>query len=114
VLESLPLEERLVEAAVVAERFGEAAVKKSLRWAGSGVMGEDSMEDVSGEVAGVLRKLREMWEKSDSSAERREALDDVLEMERMSGAFRACTLVVERSSVGSEILERSMVPAGYR
>jgi hypothetical protein len=76
-------------------------------------MGDDSVEEVSGEVAGVLRKLLEMDEKSESSAERKEALDEALEADRISGALKAWTLVVERSSVGKEILERSMVPAAY-
>jgi hypothetical protein len=52
-------------------------------------------------------------EKSESSAERKEPSDEALERDRMSGAFRAWTLVVERSSVGNEIFEREMVPAAY-
>ncbi len=54
-----------------------------------------------------------MDEKSESSAERNEAFDEALDMDRMSGALRAWTLVVDRSSVGKEIFERSMVPAAY-
>lgn len=77
------------------------------------MIGDDSTDEVSGEVVGVLRKLLEMDEKSESSAERKEAFDDALETDRISGALNACTLVVERSSVGKEILERSMVPAAY-
>jgi len=111
VLDWVPLEERPV--AVVADRLGDVGSKNALRWVGSGVMGEDSMEELSAEVVGVLRKLLEVEEKSEPSAERREALDEVLDADRMSGAFSAWTLVVESSSVGREILERSMVPAAY-
>ncbi len=72
------------------------------------------MEEVSGDVAGVLRRLLDMdAEKSESSAERKEAFDEALEMDLMSGAFNAWTLVVERNSVGKEILERSIVPVRY-
>ena len=77
------------------------------------MIGDDSIEELSAEVAGVLRKLLEIDEKSESSAERKEALDEALEADRMSGALSAWTFVVDRSSVGSEILERSMVPAAY-
>lgn len=113
-LESVPLEERLA-AAVEADRRGDEAVasKKPLRRAGSGATGDDSGDEVAGEVAGVLRKLLAVDEKSEPSAERREALDEALEMERISGALSAWTLVVDKNSVGKEILERSMVPAAY-
>lgn len=74
------------------------------------MIGDDSIEDGSGEVAGVPRELFKIGEKSESSAERREALDDALEMERMSGALSAWTLVVDKSCVGKEIFERSIVP----
>jgi hypothetical protein len=88
VLESVPLEDRL--AVVVADRFGEEALRNPLRWPGSGVIGDDSIEEVSGDVAGVLRRLLEIdEEKSESSAERKEAFDEVVEMDRMSGAFSA-------------------------
>jgi hypothetical protein len=111
-LEAVPADERLPDA--VFDLFGDVAVSKNpLRWTGSGEIGDDSIEEVSGEVAGVLRKLLEVEEKSEPSAERRETLDEPLETDLMSGAFKAWTLVVERSSVGNEILERSMVPAAY-
>ena len=61
----------------------------------------------------MLRKLFEIFEKSESSAERNEAFDKSLEADRMLGAWSAWTLVVERSSTGQEILERSIVPAAY-
>lgn len=47
------------------------------------------MEELSADVAGVLRKLLQMDEKSESSAERRDALDELLEADRMSGALSA-------------------------
>lgn len=58
------------------------------------------------------REIFEMGEKSESSAERREALDDALEIERISGALSAWTFVVDKSCVGKEILQRSIVPGG--
>lgn len=87
VLDPVPLEDRV--AVMVADLLGEIASKNPLRWAGSGVIGDDSIEELSAEVAGVLRKLLDMDEKSESSAERTEALDEVLDMDRMSGAFSA-------------------------
>lgn len=111
VLDWVPLEDRLV--ALVADRFGEVELKKPLRWAGSDVIGDDSMGETSGELAGVLRKLLEMDAESEPSAERNESLDEALEMVRMSGALSAWTLVVEMSSVGKEMLDRLMVPAAY-
>lgn len=62
--------------------------------------GEDPAEEGSGDVAGVPMKLFEMDEKSEPSAERKEELDEALEADRMSGALKAWTLVVDRSSVG--------------
>lgn len=71
------------------------------------------MDELSADVAGVLRKVLVKEEKSEPSVERRELVEEPLERDRMSGALRAWTLVVDRSSVGNEILERSMVPAAY-
>lgn len=86
--EALPLEDR--DADIVADRLSEEAVSKNpLRWAGSGETGDDSTDEVSGVVAGVLRKLLLMDEKSESSAERKEAFDEALDMDRISGALRA-------------------------
>lgn len=51
--------------------------------------GEDSTEEVSGDVDGVLRKLFEMEEKSESSAERNDELEEALDADRISGAFSA-------------------------
>lgn len=98
---------------MVADLLGEEVSKNALRGAGSGVMGDDSIDEVSGDVAGVLSRLLEKAENSESSAERMDALDEALEMDRMSGALSAWTLVVERSSVGKEMLERLMVPVAY-
>ena len=109
-LDSAPLEGQPPGA--VAHLLGDDAWKKALRWAGSDVIGDDSTEEDSGEVVGVLRELFEMREKSESSAERREALDEALEMEQMSGALSAWTFVVDKSCVGKEILQRSIVPGG--
>lgn len=61
----------------------------------------------------MLRKLFEIEEKSESSAERSDELDEALEADRMSGALSAWRLVVDKSSVGKEILEREIVPAAY-
>jgi len=100
--------------AVVAERFG--IVSKKPVAPSNGVIGVTGDESMSGKVAGVLRKLRSMVEKSESWFELMEELDepdDDVEIDRMSGAVRAWTLVVEISSVGREIKLRLMVPAGY-
>lgn len=78
-----PLDERVIPAVVAAR---EGVEKNSERWFGSGVLREDSTEEVSAEVIGVMRKLREICEKSDSSADRREEFEDDDEIERMSGA----------------------------
>lgn len=75
--------------------------------------GDDSVDEISGEVAGVPRKPLEMEENSEPSADRKEALDEALETDRMSGAFSAWTLVVESSSVGREMLERFIEPDAY-
>ena len=111
-VKALEFEDRLIE--IVADRLGKEELSKNpLRWVGSGVIGDDSTDEVSGDVVGVLRELLGKKQKSKSSVERKELFEEPLEVDRMSGAFRAWTLVVERSSVGKEIFERSMVPAGY-
>ena len=69
--------------------------------------------EVSGEVMGESMKLRSMYEKSESSAERSDEFEEDDETERMSGALSACTLVVESSSVGIEIRLRWIVPGAY-
>jgi len=55
----------------------------------SGVIGDDSIEELSGVVAGLSRKLLEMWEKSESSPDRRDEFDDEAVIDRMSGALSA-------------------------
>jgi len=78
-----------------------------------GVMGDDSTDELSADVPGVLRNVRSPA-KSESPAElmdEPEEADEVPETFRaMSGYVCACTLVVEISSVGSEIWLRSMRP----
>lgn len=59
-----------------------------------------SIEEASLPV--LRRKLRSMVEKSESKLELIEPEEEP-DRVRMSGAFNACTLVVEMSSVGSEI-----------
>lgn len=66
-----------------------------------------SMEELSLPV--LVRKLRSMVEKSESLTEENDPDEDP-EMDRISGAFKAWTLVVEINSVGREIRLRSMVP----
>lgn len=71
-----------------------------------GVAGEESLLRT--------RKLRSMVEKSESFPEcSDEELDDADENFPISGAVKACTLVVEMSSVGREIILRLMVPGAY-
>lgn len=70
-----------------------------------------SMEEASLPV--VLRKLRSMVEKSESFAEFIDPAEDPPETLRMSGAVKACTFVVEMSSVGREMRLRLMVPGAY-
>ena len=52
-----------------------------------------------------------MVEKSDSFPELRDSFDETDLI--MSGAFKACTLVVEMSSVGREIMFLRIVPGAY-
>jgi len=75
-------------------------------------MGDDSIDEVSGEVHGELMKLREICEKSESSPDRNDELDEDDEIDLISGAVRARTFVVEINSVGREIWPRWMVPVG--
>lgn len=77
-----------------------------------GVMGESSEVD----ELSALRKLLSMLEKSLSElieADEDEALLELAIALGMSGAVRAWTLVVEMSSVGSEIFARLIVPGVY-
>lgn len=60
-----------------------------------------------------LRKLRSIVEKSESFVEEIEPEEDDDAL-RMSGAVRACTLVVEINSVGREMRVRLIVPCAYR
>lgn len=60
-----------------------------------------------------LRKLLSMVEKSESFPELTDAPEDVAETDRISGAVKAWTFVVEISSVGREIISRLIVPAAY-
>ena len=57
----------------------------------------------------MLEKSLSLWTESDED----ELVSEPLETLRMSGALRAWTLVVERNSVGREILARLMVPGAY-
>lgn len=74
-----------------------------------GVIGERSLEEelsaLKKPLSILLKSLSEATEAADELDE-----DDSAEALRMSGAFNAWTLVVLMSSVGSEILVRSMVP----
>lgn len=69
-----------------------------------------STEEVSLPV--LARKLRSMVENSESLPDEIDPAEDP-EMLRMSGAFKAWTLVVEISSVGRDMRFRSMVPGAY-
>lgn len=104
----VPLDDRLPE--VVTDRL---MSKKLVAAFGSGASGNDSIDEVSGDVAGLSMKLREMWEKSDSAPELMLEFEDATEREPISGALRACTFVVEINSVGREMRLRLMVPAAY-
>ena len=78
----------------------------------NGVIGLRSEE----EELSAVRKLLPMLEKSLSlwmELAEDELVSDPPETLRMSGALRAWTLVVERSSVGREILARLIVPGAY-
>lgn len=78
-----------------------------------GVIGERSeVEELSAvrkPLSMLLKSLSELMESADEVDEAMSA-----EVLRMSGAFRACTLVVLMSSVGSEIFARLIVPGVYR
>ena len=91
--------------AVVADRFG-ALSKKPFSSSVLGVMGDDSIDELSADVPGVLRNARSL-EKSESPAELmdepEEAEEDPETLRTISGYVWACTLVVEINSVGSEI-----------
>lgn len=78
----------------------------------TGVIGEDSTDEVSVDELGELIKSESMCEKSRSLREAfHDPVGDIKVL--MSGAVSAWTFVVEMSSVGSEIRFRSIVPAGY-
>lgn len=81
----------------------------------TGVAGEDASMDELSVRSWSLKKLLSKVEKSESSLEPTEEPDDMVDLcrERISGALRACTLVVEISSVGEEIMSRRMLPAAY-
>lgn len=90
--------------------------KKDLERSMGGVIGVTGDDDPSIEESSLLepRKLLSMVEKSESFAELIESPEDVeVEIDRISGAVNAWTLVVEMSSVGSEIISRLMVPGAY-
>jgi len=95
---------------VVADRF-EVLPKKSFASVSIGVIGvtgdDESMDELSADIMGVLRKLRSMVEKSESLLEPIEAPEEPLS-EEMSGAVRAWTFVVEINSVGREFKLRSI------
>jgi len=98
--------------AVVADRCGPLS-KKSFSSSVFGVIGDDSTDELSADVPGVLRYVRSAA-KSESPAELmeepEEADDDPETFRTISGYVCACTLVVEINSVGSEICVRSMRP----
>lgn len=78
----------------------------------SGVTGERSEVD----ELSALRKLLSILEKSLSEwieSDDEEVVLDSAETFLMSGAVKACTLVVDRNSVGREILARLIVPGAY-
>jgi hypothetical protein len=90
--------------------------KKDLERSTAGVIGVAGDDDPSTEESSLLelRKLLSMVEKSESFAELIESPEDVeVEIDLMSGAVNAWTLVVEMSSVGSEIISLLMVPGAY-
>lgn len=95
---------------VVADRF-EVVPKKSVSSLSIGVVGvtgdDESMDELSADIIGVLRKLRSIVEKSESLLEPIEVPEEPLS-EEMSGAVRAWTFVVEINSVGREIKLRSI------
>lgn len=78
-----------------------------------GVSGERSeVEELSAvkkPLSMLLKSLSELTESAEEFVEPRSA-----EVLRISGAFRAWTLVVLMSSVGSEIFARLIVPGAYR
>jgi hypothetical protein len=98
--------------AIVADLLG-ALSKKPFSSSVLGVMGDDSIDELSADVLGVLRKARSA-EKSESPAELMDEPDesegDPETLRTISGYVWACTLVVEINSVGSEICVRSMRP----
>jgi len=67
-----------------------------------------SMDEVS--LPALLRKLRSMVEKSEESLLKERETAEEPEALRISGAFKACTLVVEINSVGSDMRLRLIVP----
>jgi len=75
--------------------------------------GDDSIDD-AGVVVAESMKLREMVVKSESPLDVMEELDDAEEemalRSQMFGAFKALTLVVEISSVGSDMVSLLIVP----
>ena len=85
--------------------------RSSLSWGVVGVMGDESMDELSADKLGVLRKARSIWEKSESDEPSIEP-DDLFFRVGMSGAFNAWTFVVEMSSVGREMRFRSKRPFG--
>lgn len=79
----------------------------------TGVAGPLLSTDEEESLLDRLRKLRSIVEKSESFTEETEPAEEE-EALRMSGAVKACTLVVEINSVGREMRLRLMVPCGYR
>jgi len=67
-----------------------------------------SMDEVS--LAALLRKLRSMVEKSEESLFKEMETAEEPDALRISGAFKACTLVVEINSVGRDMRLRLIVP----
>lgn len=73
-----------------------------------GVIGERSLEEELSAVRKPLSMLLKSLSEETEAAE--EPDDDSADSLRISGAFKAWTFVVLRSSVGREILARFMVP----
>lgn len=83
-----------------------------MRWFGSTGLGDDSTDEVSGEV--LRDEAENVRETSESSAEL--DADEKGEFAKevcRSGAFSAKTLVVDRSSIGAEIMLRSTWPSCF-
>ena len=74
-----------------------------MRWFGSTGLGVDSTDEVSGEV--LREEAENVRDTSESSAELdADEKGELANAVCKSGAFKAKTLVVDRSSIGAEII----------